>query len=116
MIRIRGHIGELPVDLSVELDEQDWERLSEQLPSLVRAEQPTRAAQSDDLWLAALQLLREAGQMEGPQLLAQLEALSGSAQAGKRLLVRLRHSEQVQVHNGIDAPVFSWIGRDELQA
>ncbi len=76
----------------------------------MRPEQPARATQSDDLWLAALQLLREAEQMEGPQLLTQLEALSGSAQAGKRLLVRLRHNAQVRVHNGVDAPVFSWIG------
>jgi len=110
VIRIRGHIGELPVDLSVELDEQDWAQLTQQLPNLVRSEQPARTTQSDDLWLAALQLLREAEQMEGPQLLTQLEALSGSAQAGKRLLVRLRHSAQVRVHNGVDAPVFSWIG------
>jgi len=110
VIRIRGHIGELPVDLSVELDEQDWAQLAQQLPNLARSEQPARATQPDDRWLAALQLLREAGQMEGPQLLAQLEALSGSTQAGKRLLVRLRHCDQVRVHNGADAPVFSWIG------
>jgi hypothetical protein len=48
--------------------------------------------------------------MEGPQLLAALEALTGSAQAGKRLLVRLRHSEQVKVDSGADAPLYRWIG------
>lgn len=110
MIRIRGHIGELPVDLSVELDDQDWAQLAQQLPNLVRSEPPARSAASDELWKSALELLREAGQVEGPQLLAQLEALSGSAQAGKRLLVRLRHCEQVRVQSGADAPVFSWIG------
>lgn len=113
MIRIRGHIGELPVDLSVELDDQDWAQvaqLAQQLPNVVRNEATARTTASDELWLTALELLREAGQVEGPQLLAQLEALSGSAQAGKRLLVRLRHCEQVRVHSGADAPVFSWIG------
>ena len=109
MIRIRGHIGELPVDLSVELDDQDWAQLAQQLPNLARSEVPARAAAADELWQTALELLREAGQVEGPQLLAQLEALSGSAQAAKRLLVRLRHCEQVRVDSGADAPVFSWI-------
>lgn len=110
MIRIRGHIGELPVDLSVELDDQDWAQLAKQLPKLASSAAPVRTGASDELWAAALELLREAGQVEGPQLLAQLEALSGSAQAGKRLLVRLRHCEQVRVHSGADAPVFSWVG------
>ena len=110
MIRIRGHIGELPVDLSVELDDQDWAQLAQQLPSLASSEPPARSAGTDELWPAALELLQRAGQVEGPQLLAQLEALSGSAQAGKRLLVRLRHCQQVRVHSGADAPVFSWIG------
>lgn len=109
MIRIRGHIGELPVDLSVELDKQDWAQLAQQLPGLVDGVSPP-AAPVDDHWYAALQLLREAGQLEGPQLLVQLETLSGSAQAGKRLLVRLRHCDRVRVRNGVDAPVFSWIG------
>jgi len=110
VIRIRGHIGELSVDLSIEMDDQDWAQLAQQLPDLVRGGQPARATESDDLWLAALQLVREAGQVDGPQLLAQLEAMAGSAQAGKRLLVRLRHSAQVRVQSGADAPVFSWIG------
>ena len=48
--------------------------------------------------------------MDGPQLLAELQALTGSAQAGKRLLVRLRHSSQVKVDSGADAPVYRWVG------
>ena len=51
------------------------------------------------------------------QILGQLANQAGSpttqqssAQAGKRLLVRLRHCQQVRVHSGADAPVFSWIG------
>ena len=47
--------------------------------------------------------------MTGLQLLAQLEALTGSTGAGKRLLVRLRHSPQVQVASGADSPVYSWV-------
>jgi hypothetical protein len=111
MIRIRGHIGELPVDLSVELDEQDWAQLARQLPLSANAQaaQVPVETGSDHLWLGAQQLLREAGRMEGPQLLAELQALSGSAQAGKRLLVRLRHSAQVKVQSGADSPIYSWI-------
>ncbi|MFL9811688.1 hypothetical protein D7241_00325 [Stutzerimonas sp. VN223-3] len=111
MIRIRGYIGELPVDLSVELDDQDWAQLARQLPLSAnsQAAQASTEAGSDRLWLGAQQLLREAGRMEGPQLLAELQALSGSAQAGKRLLVRLRHSAQVSVQSGADSPIYSWI-------
>ena len=47
--------------------------------------------------------------MTGPQLLAQLQALTGSTGAGKRLLVRLRHSSEVKVVSGTDSPVYSWV-------
>ncbi len=47
--------------------------------------------QDDALWQVAKDLLRKAGQLSGPDLLDQLEGLAGSAAAGKRLLVRLRH-------------------------
>ena len=43
------------------------------------------------------------------QLLEQLEALTGSTGAGKRLLVRLRHSREVKVVSGADSPVYSWV-------
>lgn len=113
MIRIRGHVGELVVDLSIEMDDQDWAQLARQLPSAQEAPPTTSSADretTEPLWQRAQQLLREAGQMEGPQLLAALEALTGSAQAGKRLLVRLRHSEQVKVDSGVDAPLYRWVG------
>lgn len=111
MIRIRGHVGDWPVDISVEMDDQDWAQLARQLPLSANVQAATAPVEagSDDLWLGAQQLLREAGRMEGPQLLAELEALSGSAMAGKRLLVRLRHSAQVKVQSGTDAPVYSWV-------
>jgi hypothetical protein len=47
--------------------------------------------------------------MSGPELLDRLEGLTGSTAAGKRLLVRLRHSE-VKVESGVDAPVYHWVG------
>lgn len=111
MIRVRGRVGEWPVDLSIEMDDQDWAQLAQQLPLNVNvqgAPVPTDAG-ADSLWLGAQQLLREAGRMEGPQLLAELETLSGSAQAAKRLLVRLRHNARVKVQSSADAPIYSWL-------
>ena len=43
-------------------------------------------------------------------MLAQLTALAGGEAAGKRLLVRLRHSTQVRMEAGVDAPIYHWIG------
>ena len=54
-------------------------------------------------------LLRKAGQISGPELLDQLQALTGSTGAGKRLLVRLRHCNEVKVVSGTDSPIYSWI-------
>ncbi|MOA59594.1 hypothetical protein D3C78_1842570 [compost metagenome] len=54
-------------------------------------------------------LLRKSGQLSGPDLLEQLEGLTGSAAAGKRLLVRLRHCAEVKVLSGGDTPLYSWI-------
>ncbi len=116
MLRIRGRIGDWPVDLTVEMDEEDWQRLGAQLQVGVEAPAAPLAApakapkRSDALWDTALELLRNAGRIEGPRLLGELEALAGGAAAGKRLLVRLRHSEQVQLETGGDAPVYVWKG------
>jgi len=114
MLRIRGHIGDWPVDLSVELDDEDWTRLAARLAP-AGAEAPVApAAQepADRQWQTARQLLRSAGQLDGPELLNQLQALAGSAAAGKRLLVRLRHCEEVRVENGPDAPVYHWLAAE----
>jgi hypothetical protein len=115
MLRIRGQIGDWPVDLTVEMDAADWDQLASRLTpdalARVPVATPTRAGGGNDaLWETAQQLLREAGQMEGPRLLAELEALAGGMAAGKRLLVRLRHSELVHVDAGEDAPVYIWRG------
>jgi hypothetical protein len=112
MLRIRGTIGDLPVDLTLELDDGDWARLGAQLqagkpPSAPAA--PVPVNQDETSWQTAQDLLRKAGQLSGPELLDQLEGLAGSASAGKRLLVRLRHSAKVKVVSEGDAPQYHWI-------
>ena len=113
MLRIRGTVGDLPVDLTLELDDGDWAKLGAQLqatpaPSAAPAAAP--AKQDEDLWPNAQDLLRKAGQLSGLELLDQLEGLAGDASAGKRLLVRLRHSAKVKVASGGDTPLYSWVG------
>jgi hypothetical protein len=113
MVRIRGRIGDWPVDLTVELDAQDWTQLAQQMmPAAAAAGEPVpvTAVATDALWQTTLELLHEAGQIEGPQLLAQLATLAGSEAAGKRLLVRLRHCAQVRMETGVDAPIYHWVG------
>jgi len=112
MLRIRGSIGDWPVDLTLEMDDADWARLGVQLqvekfPVSAPVAKPLN--QDDALWQIARDLLRKAGQLSGPDLLDQLEGLTGSAAAGKRLLVRLRHSSDVKVVSGGDTPLYSWI-------
>jgi hypothetical protein len=114
-MRIRGHIGDWPVDLTLELDPAEWAQLGGQLvavaPAPAVAAAPVAAVRPDDaLWQAAREVLRKAGQLNGPELLEHLEGLAGSMAAGKRLLVRLRHSAEVKVESGADAPVYHWVG------
>ena len=113
MLRIRGTVGDLPVDLTLELDDADWARLRAQLQTTPVASATAAPAvavkQNDDLWQNAQDLLRAAGQLNGLELLDQLEGLAGHAAAGKRLLVRLRHSGQVKVSSGGDTPLYTWI-------
>ncbi|WP_434571522.1 hypothetical protein [Pseudomonas sp. Z3-8] len=115
MLRIRGTVGEWPVDLTIEMDEGDWAQLGAQLQvakSEVATTPPARPASQDDAqWQIAKELLRKAGQLTGPDLLEQLEGLTGSASSGKRLLVRLRHSAEVKVLSGGDTPLYSWVGQ-----
>ncbi|MDM8348007.1 hypothetical protein P8H27_03760 [Pseudomonas sp. sp1636] len=114
MVRIRGQIGAWPVDLTVELDAQDWAQLAQHVtladPPVAAAAPAASVPANDALWQTALELLRQAGQIEGPQLLAQLAGLAGSEAAGKRLLVRLRHCPQVRMETAADAPLYRWIG------
>ena len=112
MLRIRGTIGDLPVDLTLELDDGDWARLGAQLQAAPTPSAPAAAPvkQNEDLLQNAQDLLRKAGQLNGLELLDQLEGLAGDAGAGKRLLVRLRHSANVKVASGGDTPLYTWIG------
>ena len=114
-MRIRGQIGDWPVDLTLELEPAEWAQLGRQLEVPVVAEaastaMPAAPRQDDGQWVAAREVLRAAGQMNGPELLDRLEGLAGSTAAGKRLLVRLRHSSEVKVVSGADAPVYHWVG------
>ncbi|MEF9899506.1 MAG: hypothetical protein RR736_12170 [Pseudomonas sp.] len=115
-MRIRGHIGDWPVDLTLELDPAEWAQLGGQLtPAAPQAGAATASTApssrpDDALWQAAREVLRNAGQLNGPQLLERLEGLAGNTAAGKRLLVRLRHSAEVKVESGVDAPIYHWLG------
>ncbi|WP_419794185.1 hypothetical protein MYA83_26670 [Pseudomonas palleroniana] len=111
MLRIRGTVGDLPVDLTLELDDADWARLGAQLQAAPAPLAPTAVPvkQTDDLWQKAQDLLRQAGQLSGLELLDQLEGLAGDAASGKRLLVRLRHSAHVKVASGGDTPLYRWV-------
>ncbi|CAI8732094.1 hypothetical protein [Pseudomonas soli] len=114
-MRIRGQIGEWPVDLTVELEPHEWAQLGRRMDVQAPVEAaPVSASpvprQDDGQWVAAREVLRQAGQMGGPELLERLEGLAGSVAAGKRLLVRLRHSSEVKVESGVDAPVYRWVG------
>ncbi|MDG9929275.1 MULTISPECIES: hypothetical protein [unclassified Pseudomonas] len=112
MLRIKGRIGDWPVDLTVEMDDGDWAQLAAHLPAQATAAAPAPAPVSpaDRNWPLALELLQRVGSMEGPQLLAELSALAGGEAAGKRLLVRLRHCSQVQIESGAEAPLYRWVG------
>lgn len=116
MLRIRGTIGALPVDLTVEMDEDDWARLGMQWGTQPAHDdsQPAPASKppasrDDAVWAIAQELLRKAGHLSGPELLGQLEGLAGSTAAGKRLMVRMRHSANVRVESHGDAPEYFWV-------
>lgn len=111
-MRIRGQIGDWPVDLTIELEPAEWAQLGRhvELPAAVPATPALAPRQDDGQWAAACEVLRQAGQISGPELLERLEGLAGSTAAGKRLLVRLRHSSEVKVESGKDAPVYQWVG------
>ncbi|MGB9089496.1 MAG: hypothetical protein WCC29_07900 [Pseudomonas farsensis] len=82
--------------------------MAAQAPAPAAAQPAARV--DDGHWAAACELLRQAGRINGPELLERLEELTGSTASGKRLLVRLRHCAQVRVQSGTDAPVYCWLG------
>ena len=100
------------------MDAQDWAHLTgpfataaEAAPTSAVAPAPGKGkAQDDGAWRSVLLLLEQAGRIEGPALLDQVQGLVGDVAAGKRMLVRLRHCPQVKVEAGADAPVYCWVG------
>jgi len=116
MLRIRGTVGDLPVDLTVEMDDGDWAKLGIQFGALTPEQTSDKATAAkphagrhDAVWDIAQDLLRQASHMSGPDLLGQLEGLAGSTAAGKRLMVRMRHSANVRVESQGDVPEYHWV-------
>nr|WP_314477851.1 hypothetical protein [uncultured Pseudomonas sp.] len=113
-MRIRGQIGEWPVDLTIELAPEEWAQLGRQIDVPVSAHaaatEPVAVPRQDDgQWAIALDMLRQAGQLSGPELMERLTGLTGNAASAKRLLVRLRHCSQVSVRAGTEAPLYYWL-------
>ena len=116
MVRIRGTIGSQPVDLTVELEEADWQRLAAALrpteAAATAASAPASAPKSggDMLWDQVVKLLSSAGRLSGPDILVALEKLTGNLGVAKQLLVRLRHSPQVRMERVGEAQFYIWQG------
>ena len=116
MVRIRGTIGSQPVDLTVELDDADWQRLAaalrpaETLAPTVAAVPSGPKSGGDMLWDQVVKLLSQAGRLSGPDILVALEKLTGNLGVAKQLLVRLRHSPQVRMERVGEAQFYIWQG------
>lgn len=120
MIRIRGRVGNCPVELEIELDAQDWALLGAALSPVAAAavvdeETPAAVAarpspSGSPFWEQAKQLVQSAQALSGPELLVQLEALCGNVQQAKQLMVRLRHTAEIVVERGPDALLYRWQG------
>ena len=118
MVRIRGTIGSQPVDLTVELDEADWQRLAAalqptaaSLPAAAVVAAPGGPKSGGDmLWDQVVKLLSQAGRLSGPDILVALEKLTGNLGVAKQLLVRLRHSPQVRMERVGEAQFYIWQG------
>jgi hypothetical protein len=115
-VKIRGTIGQWPVDLTIELDDHELSRLKGM--GVAEEEEherpePTRAVPAarlhDPHWDAAQDVLRQAGQLDGPRLSQAIEAVTGNPAATKRLLVRLRHSPNVRLESSADVHIYHWL-------
>jgi hypothetical protein len=114
MIRIQGKIGAWPVDLTIELEPEDWSRLAEGLahtaPAQPKETAPVTRAHSDPLWESVLALVQQEQRIEGPHLLSLLEKLAGNVGSAKQLIVRLRHNPNIRIEKTNEAQVFVWVG------
>lgn len=121
-MRISGQIGNWPVDLELKLNSEELRLVVALLggarpqgdageePDMLATptEMPAPSGRADKLWELAQECLRRGGEVEGPSLLADLSALAGSEQEGKRLLVRLRHLPQVQMESRGATSIYRW--------
>ena len=108
MLRIRGTVGDLPVDLTVELDDGDWARLGNwRASSTMRRWKVCSSCLSATAATAKACPTRRCCRCSS--CWAMTTRWAGDASAGKRLLVRLRHSARVKVASGGDTPLYSWI-------
>jgi len=120
-MRISGQIGNWPVDLELKLNSEELRLVVALLggshpqgecpppAEVVAPAEPARpSSRGDKLWELAQECLRRGGEVEGPSLLADLSALAGSEQDGKRLLVRLRHLPQVQMESRGATSIYRW--------
>ena len=63
MVRIHGRIGDWPVDLTLELDAEDWAQLAQHValaPTVSTPAPELKVDAGDALWQTALQLVRDA--------------------------------------------------------
>ncbi|ENA32958.1 MULTISPECIES: hypothetical protein [Pseudomonas] len=120
MIRIQGKIGTWPVDLTVELEAEDWTRLAEGLnhaqPVPSNTLVPVPKTHSDPLWESVLALVEQERRIEGPHLLSALEKLAGNVGSAKQLIVRLRHNPNIRIEKTDEAQVFVWAGTGQEPA
>ena len=80
MIRVRGRIGDLPVELEIELGSEDWQNLRDGAAQTAPSTAPKPVVDAwEGHWEGARALLRQAGELSGPQLLDQRGRGSGIA-------------------------------------
>jgi hypothetical protein len=119
-MRIHGRIGDWPVDLTVELNAQEWAHLAEGLAPIQRApakegSTPTQT-RNDPLWASVLALMEREQRIDGPRLLNELESLTGNVGAAKQLIVRLRHNANIRIEKAEESQVFVWTGAGQPPA
>lgn len=115
MVRIRGSIGDWPVDLTLELDAEDWRQLAQHVPrrrwASRRSRRPGRRRRQRR-WIAYGRPPRTCCAAAGGSRAAVaggVGGFSGNAGAAKQLLVRLRHDARVKVEVVDGTQVFVWL-------
>ena len=106
MIRIKGTIGDMPVDLVVEGLDSGVAQVAQQVSALAKVEpaetaeaaaettKPSSSKKPTAVQMA-LRLLQQEGQQSASQIINYLNALGFADQEIKRTLMALRHAEEV---------------------